>query len=76
MNPIPAVLALASLAAAAAPAAQGETRGQQPPPDLRRTVQQYPGGGETARRELTQIQRAELRRQLSEFAPPPSPRRR
>jgi hypothetical protein len=76
MNPIPAVLALASLAAAAAPVAQGETRQQQPPPDLRRTVQQYPGGGEPPRRELTQVQRAELRRQLSEFAPPPSQRRR
>jgi len=74
MNPIPAVLAFASFAAASAPVAQGEAR--QPPPDLRRTVQQYPRGSEPATRELTQVQRAELRRQLSEFAPPPAQRRR
>lgn len=75
MNPLPAVLAFASLAASAAPAAQGEVR-QPPPPDLRRTVQQYPGTGEAPQRELTQVQRAELRRQLSEFGQPPAQRRR
>jgi hypothetical protein len=74
MNPIPAVLAFASFAAASAPVAPGEAR--QPPPDLHRTVLQYPRGSEPAPRELTQVQRAELRRQLSEFAPPPAQRRR
>lgn len=66
-----AAFALASLAAAAAPASP-----EPPPdmarvrhePDLRRTLEQYDGErrGAAQPRQLTPVERAELRRQLSE----------
>jgi len=53
-----------------------------PPPDLRQAVEQYHPGNAIAPRQLTALERAELRRQLNEYArpapiprPPPQPRR-
>jgi hypothetical protein len=43
-----------------------------PPPDLRRSLQQYHEVSGTTARRLTPAERAELRRQLSEFGPPPA----
>jgi hypothetical protein len=74
MNAIPAVLAFATIAAAAGQESQQESR--QPPADLRRTVQHYDSGRPPAPRELTPAERAELRRQLSEYGPPRAERRR
>ncbi len=67
------VLALGGLAAQAAPQRQ-EAPKPEPPRDLREALQQYhPGGGGTpALRQLTPEERAELRRQLSQFRQPPS----
>jgi hypothetical protein len=74
MNAIPAVLAFATLAATAGQDPPPETR--QPPADLRRTVQHYDSGRAPVPRELTPAERAELRRQLSEFGQPRTERRR
>jgi hypothetical protein len=53
-----------------------------PPPDLRQAVQQYHPGGAAAPRQLTPAERAELRKQLTDYArpaptphPAPQPRR-
>ena len=69
MKYFPAALALAGLGAAAAPAS--------PPtqPDLRRILQQYDRGIVATPRELTPLERAELRRQLSEQQRRTQPRR-
>lgn len=78
MKSLAAVLALASSLAALA----GPPPVQRPPGDLRQVLQQYHPASSTPTpppRELTPIQRAELRRQLSEYAAPvpaPSPVRR
>jgi hypothetical protein len=74
MNVIPAVLALATIAAAAGQEPQPDSR--QPPADLRRTVQHYDSGRPAMPRELTPAERAELRRQLSEFGQSKADRRR
>ena len=70
MKSLAAVLALASLSAAAAPPEQ------RPAPDLRQSLRQYDRPGTAAPRQLTPVERAELRRQLTEFEPPPARRRR
>ena len=72
MKYLAAALAFASAAAAAAP-------GSQPPADLRRTLQQYHPTRSPAPRELSPVERAELRRQLIEYKQVPHrppPRRR
>ena len=70
MKSLAAVLALASLSAAAAPPEQ------RPVHDLRQSLRQYHTAGTAAPRQLTPVERAELRRQLTEFEPPPAQRRR
>ena len=70
MTSLAAVLAFASLSAAAAPPEQ------RPVPDLRQSLRQYHTLGTAAPRQLTPVERAELRRQLTEFEPPPARRRR
>ena len=47
-----------------------------PPPDLRRSLQQYHDVSGTVPHRLTPTERAELRRQLSEFGQVPPPQRR
>ncbi len=72
MKYLVAALAIASAAASAAP-------GSQSPADLRRTLQQYHATRSPAPRELSPGERAELRRQLSDYGQPPlkqPPRRR
>lgn len=69
MKSLAAVLALASLAAAAAPPEQ------RPVQDLRQSLRQYTAGT-AAPRQLTPVERAELRRQITEIEPPPAKRRR
>lgn len=85
MKCVPAVLALVSLAAAAVPPLQPQP--QRPPPqelaqqelpqrDLRQSLlQHYHGGSAQAPRQLTPVERAELRRQLTEYGQPPAQRR-
>jgi hypothetical protein len=70
MKYLAAALAFASAAAAAAPGSQ--------PADLRRVLQQYHPTRGPAPRELSPVERAELRRQLIEFKQRPSrqPQRR
>ncbi|MBC5783294.1 hypothetical protein H8N03_10085 [Ramlibacter sp. USB13] len=70
MKYLAAVFALAGAAASAAP----------PPPhpalvapDLRQALQQYHRDGASGPRQLTPVERAQLRRQLSEYGPPPRP---
>jgi hypothetical protein len=66
MKYLAAALALASVAAAAAPPSQRQ------PVDLRRTLEQYhPESSTPQPRQLTAVERAELRRQLSEYKQPP-----
>jgi hypothetical protein len=69
MKYFPAVLALAGLGATAAPASAPTQ------PDLRRILQQYDRGIVATPRELTPLERAELRRQLSEQQRRTQPRR-
>ena len=61
MNYFAAMLALASLGAGAAPPAQ-----QAPAGGLRQTLQQYHPASGAAPRQLTPVEREELRRQISE----------
>ena len=73
MNLLPAVLALASLGAWAAPPQLGGTQPQpqpRPQPDLRQTLHQFGQGGAPAPRQLSPGERAELRRQLIEYRSP------
>jgi len=73
MKYLAVVFALVGATANAAPVAPPSPP-PAPPPDLRHTLQQYHGVSGTAARRLTQTERAELRRQLSEFGqPPPQP---
>jgi hypothetical protein len=69
------LLVLGSFAAQAAPqpqSAPGPAPASPRVPELRQALQQYhPGSAAAAPRHLTAEQRAELRRQLSEFGPPP-----
>ena len=58
--------------AQAAPPPQAPPPAQQPPA-LRQALEQYHPGGSAAPRQLSPSERAELRRQLSEYAPPPNP---
>jgi hypothetical protein len=69
MNYFAALLALACVSAGAAPPQQSAAGG------LRQTLQQYHPASGASPRELTPVERAELRRQLSE-QPRPQPRRR
>ena len=64
MKYLAAALAFASAAAMAAP-------GSQPPADLRRALQQYHPARSPSPRELSPGERAELRRQLTEYTRPP-----
>ncbi|HWI79176.1 MAG TPA: hypothetical protein VNS31_08260 [Ramlibacter sp.] len=73
MKSLAAALALACLAAAAAPEQEQEQPPPRPAPDLRQAVQQYDAGSGAAPRRLTAVERAELRRQLSEQARPARP---
>jgi hypothetical protein len=67
-----AVAVLAWAAQAAAPHAQGPAPTQPPAPDLRQALQQARGTAPAPLpRQLTPPERAELRRQLSEYAQPP-----
>lgn len=90
MKCVPAVLALVSLAAAAVPPmeplsqrpppqelAQQELPQQElPQRDLRQSLlQRYHGGSAPAPRQLTPVERAELRRQLTEYGQPSAQRR-
>jgi hypothetical protein len=68
MRFVAVVFAFACLAASAAPQPPA-----QPAADLRRAVRQYDAGSEAAPRRLTAAERAELRRQLTEQAPPARP---
>jgi hypothetical protein len=70
MKCLAAVFAIASLSAGAAPPEQ------RPVQDLRQSLRQYHTAGTAAPRQLTPVERAELRRQLIEFVPPPAKRRR
>jgi len=70
MKYLAATLALACLGANAGPPPQ-----QQPAGGLRQTLQQYQPASGAAPRQLTPVERAELRRQLSEYGPPPARRR-
>jgi hypothetical protein len=70
MNYFAAMLALACASAGAAPPQQQSAAG-----GLRQTLQQYHPASGASPRELTPVERAELRRQLSE-QPRPQPRRR
>lgn len=69
------LLVLGSLAAQAAAQPQGTTSRPAPAPsrvpELRQALQQYHPGSAAAPLRLTAEQRAELRRQLTEYAPPP-----
>ena len=69
MQYLAAVLAIACVAAGASARA-----GTQPPPDLRRVLQHYHPDTQSAPRQLSPPERAELRRQLREQKEPP-PRR-
>ena len=68
MKYLAAALALASVAASATPPEPRQ------PVDLRRTLQQYPADNPPQTRQLTAVERAELRRQLSEHKQPPQRR--
>lgn len=90
MKCVPAVLALVSLAAAAVPPLQ-PLQPQRPPPqelqqqelqqqdlpqDLRHSLlRQYHGVSTAAPRQLTPVERAELRRQLTEYGQQPAQQR-
>jgi hypothetical protein len=68
------LLVLASMASQAAPQPQSAPRAvpaEAHVPELREALQQYHPGSAAAPRKLTAEQRATLRRQLSEFGPPP-----
>ncbi|MBK6006452.1 hypothetical protein JJB11_10140 [Ramlibacter ginsenosidimutans] len=65
------LLMLGSLAAQAAPQPQGAPRPAPSAPELRQALQQYHPGSAASPVRLTAEQRAELRRQLSEYGPPP-----
>ena len=68
------LLMLGSLAAQAASQPQGAPRPAPAParvPELRQALQQYHPGSAASPVRLTAEQRAELRRQLSEYGPPP-----
>jgi hypothetical protein len=67
-----AVTALA-LAGAAAAAAQQSEPPAVPPADLRQALQQFQRATVPAPRQLSPNERAELRRQLSEYGPPHAP---
>jgi hypothetical protein len=64
-----AVSALAWTALQAAPTMPSRPS-EPPPPDLRQALQQYHPGTSAPLRQLTSAERAELRRQLTEFAQP------
>jgi len=68
-----AVLVFAWAAAHAAAQQSQVPRPVPPPPDLRQALQQYMGGTAPAPRQLTAPERAELRRQLTEYAQPSLP---
>lgn len=68
MKYLGAVVAFASVAAAAAPPSQRQEA------DLRRVLQQYHSVSTPPPRQLTPVERAELRRQLSEHRKPPKHR--
>jgi hypothetical protein len=68
------LLVFGSMAAQAAPQPPGASRPAPAPqrvPELRQALQQYHPGSAAAPLRLTAEQRAELRRQLSEYGPPP-----
>ncbi len=68
MKYLAAALALATVAAMAAQPTERASV------DLRRTLQQYPAESTPQPRQLTAVERAELRRQLSESRQPPQRR--
>jgi hypothetical protein len=71
MKYLAAALALAGAAASAAPPLNPAL----PPADLRQALRQYDRDGGASPRQLSPVERAELRRQLSEYQRPAPVRR-